>query len=182
MYYMLECFGPATQERQAIVDAPDSFNWSRGKPFTTPPTSMLEIEMDGDGIMVPMFNRGILLFSDDLISAIRSAGVNNLDCYDAELLDSVSGERHKNYKAVNIVGLVAAADLEKSDYSAPSGTALIDTDFDSVAIDENKANNMLMFRMAECVSAIVIHEKVKQSIEKAGIIHLDFIKPEKWIG
>jgi len=45
MYYMLECFGSATQERQAIIVEPSDFTWNRGKPFTNPPTSMLEIEM-----------------------------------------------------------------------------------------------------------------------------------------
>ena len=170
------------QERQAIDTIPAGISWSRGRKITQDVPNPLEVIMDGDGIMVPMFNRGILLFRDDLIAAIQSAGVDNLDLYDSVLIDPVQGVRHRNYKAVNIVGLVAAADLDKSVYSTPSGSALIDTDFDSVVIDEKKARGILMFRMAECVSAIVIHEKVKTSIEKAGIPHLNFIEPENWFG
>ena len=182
MYYMLECYGPKYEERQAIDIVPTGFSWMRGLEFTSPPDAPLEVLMDGDGIMMPMFDRGILLFRDDLIKAIESAGVDNLDCYDAVLIDPVANVRYENYRAVNIIGLVAAADLSKSEYSAPSGVPLIDTDFDSVVIDEEKAMGLLMFRMAECLSAIVIHEKVKQHIERAGIPYLDFIQPESWFG
>jgi hypothetical protein len=41
---------------------------------------------------------------------------------------------------------------------------------------------MLLFRMAENVSAIVVHETVKKSIEDAGIPYIDFVNPESWIG
>ncbi len=182
MYYMLECYGPIDKERQAISGAPSDLSWMRGLPFSAPPQKPIEVMMDGDGIMMPMFNRGILVFQDDLIHAMYRAGVDNLDCYDCELIDPVADKRYKNYKAVNIIGLVAAADLAKSDFSAPSGVPLIDTDFDSVAIDDEKAMGLLMFRMAECLSAIVIHEKVKQEIEKADIPYLDFVKPDNWFG
>jgi hypothetical protein len=182
MYYILECYGPIDRERQAINRAPQEHSWVTGQGLDSPPEKPLEITMDGDGIMMPMFDRGILLFRDDLIQAMESAGVDNLDCYDTVLIDPVAKVQYDNYKAVNIIGLVAAADLTKSEYTAPSGAALIDTDFDSVVIDEEKAMGLLMFRMAECVSAIVIHEKVKNYIEQAGIKYLDFIQPESWFG
>jgi hypothetical protein len=184
MYYMLECYGPMEFERQAIASEPteEMVSWMRGLTIETPLPTPIEVEMDGDGIMMPMFKRGILLFRDDLIQAMESAGVDNMDYYDTVLIDPVANVRYDNYKAVNIIGLVAAADLQKSKYTAPSGVPMIDTNFDSVVIDEEKAMGLLMFRMAECVSAIVIHEKVKDYIEQAGIKYLDFIKPKKWFG
>jgi hypothetical protein len=108
--------------------------------------------------------------------------VDNLDVYDARLFDPQDGKTIDNYKAVNIIGAVAAADLGKSDYSAPSGTALVDTDFDSLVIDEKKAKGLLMFRLAECVTAIVIDERVKQQLARDRIPHLDFLDPKDWIG
>lgn len=179
---MIECFGPDDQERQAIDTIPSGFSWNGGSPFTEDPREALEVIMDGDGIMVPMFNRGILLWQDELIDAVRRAGVNNIQCYECVLIDPINNVRHQNYKAVNIIGLVAAADLGKSVYSSPSGVPLIDTDFDSVVIDERKTNGMLLFRMAECVSAIVVHEIVKKFIEDAKIPYINFIKPESWFG
>ena len=182
MYYIIECFGPDDQERQAIDTVPLGFSWNSGSPFTANPSGSLEVVMDGDGIMMPMFNRGILLWQVELIEAVKRAGVENIHCYECVLVDPIAGTRHQNYKAVNVIGLVAAADLNKSIYSTPSGIPLIDTDFDSIVIDEKKANNKLLFRMEECVSAIVVHEIVKKSIEDSGIPYINFVVPESWFG
>jgi|SRR5450755_1776125 hypothetical protein len=179
---MLECYGPADRERQAIDTVPKGFSWTKGKRFATPPTGPLQVKMDGDGILMPMFNRGILLFSDDLVSAIRGSGVDNIDCYDAVLIDPVANQAYTNYKAVNIIGLIAAVDLGKSKYHMPSGVARIDTDFDSVVIDESKTGDLLLFRLAECVTAIVVHERVRGYIERAGIPYLTFVDPIRWFG
>ena len=182
-YFMLECYGPADQERQAIDRVPTGVAWNRGvyldpNAVSTP----LEVIMDGDGLMMPMFNRGILLFRDDLLSALKSAGVENLQLFDAVLIDPVANVRYETYKAVNVVGLIAAADLEKSEYSTPSGIPRIDTDFDSLALDPSKIKDTYMFRLAESVNAIVIRHNVKQAVEGAGIPYIDFVEPEEWFG
>ena len=38
-----------------------------------------------------------------------------------------------------------------------------------------------MFRLAESVMGIVVHESVKQAIEAAGIDTLTFVDPAEWI-
>jgi hypothetical protein len=182
MYYLLECFGPPDRERAAIDTVPRGLYWNRGRRFEQPVSEPLEVILDGDGLMMPMFNRGILLFSDELVEAVRDAGVDNIDCYDAVLVDPVGGKRHTNYKAVNIIGMVAAADLAASEFHAPSGRALIDTDFDTLVLDEERANGLLLFRLAESVNAIVVHARVKQHLEKRGIPNLDFVAPDAWVG
>jgi hypothetical protein len=180
---MLECYGPPDQERASIDRAPaiPGVQWVLGQRFSVPIPTPLEITLD-PGLMMPMFYKGILLWSDALIAAVREEAVDNFDTYDAVLLDPSTGKRYTDYKAVNIIGLVAAADLSKSKYSAPSGRPVIDTDFDSVVIDESKTYDLPLFRLAECVTAIVIHENVRKRIESRGIRYLDFVSPEKWIG
>jgi hypothetical protein len=182
LYYLLECYGPPDQERAAIDRVPEGISWNRGVRFENPVPEPLEVVLDGDGILMPMFNRGVLLFSDDLVLAIREAGVDNIDCYATVLVDPIGNKRYTNYKAVNIVGLVAAADLTKSQYSMPSGRPLIDTNFDSLAIDDSKARGLLLFRLAECVSAIVIHSRVREAVEQRGIPYLAFVEPANWFG
>lgn len=182
MYWMLECYGILVDRAGIVGVLNDSGrNWLLGRPFKTPPPSPLEVEVD-DGAMVPMFYRGILLFSDAMLKALQSVGVDNLEIYSALLVNKTTGARYENYKAINILGLVAAADLSKSKYVSHTSTGLIDTDFDSLTIDPSKAHDLLMFRLAEAVNGIVIHDRVKVALEKAGIKHLDFVKPEKWIG
>ena len=186
MYYVLECFGPADQDRVGLGTVPrfSGINWNLGRRFKAPPPEPIQVTLDPEsrGIMMPMFKRGIVLFRDDMIAILEDAGVNNLEQYKVIISNTQSGEQWSNYKAVNIVGTIACADLGLSDFAAPSGTALIDADFDSLVIDESKTRGQMMFRLAECVSAILIHEKIKQSLEKAAIEHLDFIEPENWVG
>jgi hypothetical protein len=184
-YYVLGCFGPADQDRAGIGDILNTeVPWQTGRRFETPPPTPVEVTLNPEfpGIMVPMFDSGILLLSDPMLAAIRSAGVDNLDTYDAVIRDPATGKSYTNYKAVNIIGVVACADLSKSTYRAPSGSALVDTDFDSLAIDEKKTGGALMFRLAECVTAIVIHAKVRKALESKGIEYLDYYDPKDWVG
>ena len=77
--------------------------------------------------------------------------------------------------------MVAAADLAASRYDAPEGP-LISVDFDSLAIDDAKTGGALMFRLAECVTCIIVHESVRNIVEAEGIDTLDFLDPKNWIG
>lgn len=183
-YYMLECYGPDEELRASIreVHGVEDVNWMLGRPFTDAIETPIQITLDpDDGLMMPMFDEGILLFSDEMIAALREVGVDNLDCYDTELTNGLTNRRFTNYKAVNIIGVVAAADLAKSTFEA-HGRPIIDVDFDGLAIDEAKARGFLLFRLAECVSGIVVHENVKKHLEGKPIAYLDFIDPQNWIG
>jgi hypothetical protein len=44
-----------------------------------------------------------------------------------------------------------------------------DVDFHALVLDESRINGQLMFRLAENLSAIVVHESVRKAIEAAGI-------------
>jgi len=183
MYWILECYGPSDQERASIDRVPflPGVQWILGARFQVPIPTPLEITIES-GLMMPMFSRGILLWREDVVATLADASVDNFDSYDSILIDLLTGRRFHNYKAINILGLVAAADLAKSKYAAPSGSALIDTDFDSLVIDQTKARGLSLFRLAECVTAIVVHQRVRQRLEEKGIQYLNFVAPDKWIG
>ena len=184
-YFVLECYGPEDQDRAALgetVNEP-AVHWNLGQRFTVAMPSPIEVHLDPEqpGLLMPMFERGILLMRDDVIATLTESGVDNLDLYPAVLVDLNTSERHENYKAVNIIGLVRAADLSKSAYVARRDPPLIDTDFDKLAIDEAKAHDLPLFRLGECVSAKLIHRRVKENLEKRHP-YLDFIEPENWMG
>lgn len=188
MYYMLGCFGPLTDddaEPATLKNVPkfEGVSWIMGRRFTAVLPDPIEVDLDTDegNVLVPMFEMGLLLLSDDMIAALRTAGVDNLDLYNAVIHDRDTGKDHHNYKAVNIIGAIACADLDASDHVA-HGAPVIDVDFDSLVIDESKTQGALMFRLAECVTGIVIHEKVKEALEAAGIPYLYFLLPEEFVG
>ena len=185
MHVVLACYGPDDQDRAAIgMVRNTALNWQLGRRFAEPPPVPVEVDLNPEfpGILLPMFDKGILLFSDAMLSSVRAAGVDNLDVYSASLSDPASGVTHTGYKAVNNIGTVAAANLAESDFQAPSGSPLVDTDFDSLVIDEERAKGLLMFRLAECVTAIIIDERVMQRLNQDRIPYLDFVDPRSWIG
>jgi len=184
MYYVLECFGPVDRDRAGIGNVLNtSVSWETGHRFAEPPPTPIQVELNPDypGMMMPMFNAGILLLSDAMLAALVAAGVDNLDVYDAVIRDPATGATHTEYKAANVIGAISAADLGQSRYRALSGSPIIDTEFDSLVIDETKVQGPLLFRLAECVTAIVVDEKVKSALEHAGIPYLDFIEPKDFI-
>jgi hypothetical protein len=120
------------------------------------------------------------LFSDTLIEALQACGVDNLELYNVALTDPDNGQVYTNYKAVNIIGLISAADMEKSNATVnPNGPPLLDVDFDGLVIDPKKARGHLFFRLAESTNAIIVHERVKDCLLSKGFTDLAFYETEK---
>ena len=119
---------------------------------------------------------------NDLYEALVEAGVDNLQVYNAVIHDLKRGVDHKNYKAFNIVGKVSAADMGASTMMGTSDSAMIDADFDRLVLDETKCQDLLMFRLAENISAIIVDETVKVAVEKRGIEGIFFYPSGEWAG
>jgi hypothetical protein len=126
--------------------------------------------------MAEFWDSPVPVMTKRLFTALQQAGVTNIESYHAEISDPAANKTWDNYVAFNIVGKIKAADLKKS-----SQDPMIPW-FDSVAIDVPATREALLFRLAESVNAIVVHEKVKQHLEANGIDTLTFIPPEQWAG
>jgi|SRR5882762_2759105 len=169
-----------------IARGPDfKGNWRDGALITdvvpTPLVYTLDAEYEGNP--KPMYyEEGIPVIRDDVIEVLRGVGVDNIQYFDAVLKDPSTGKEHANYKAYNIVGVVACADMQASELMGTSNSSMLDVDFHALVIDEAKTGGLLLFRLAEKVSAIVVHEKVKLSIEASGIPGFVFYGPGEWSG
>jgi hypothetical protein len=183
-FFMLECWESESVEHVTLRDVPhfDDFSWTSGSlmPENVLPSPLrLTVTGRAGDVIPPLLDEGIPVFRHDMIETLFRLGVDNLQLYDVEILDDRSGSVIGGFSAVNIIGLVAAADLDASDYQA-HGRPLIDVDFDSLAIDETKAQGLLMFRLAECVTGIVIDERLKGPLDRIG--GLSLVNPQNWIG
>jgi hypothetical protein len=160
----------------------DGANWYEGAQFTVPIPQPIRLSLDPSvpGELPLFFSFTIPLMHDKLILALRDAGVDNLDLFDAVVTHEPSGHQYHEYKAVNVIGVVAAADLSASDYESYQPTPLISVNFNSLVIDESKAHGLLMFRLAECVSAIVIHQKVKDLLDERDLF-VGCIEPKDFV-
>jgi len=94
------------------------------------------------------------MFRNDLVDALISCGVDNLQVFPAIIHDPENGKHYDNYSAVNIVGLVAVADLAQT------------------------AVSMLIFRLEESTKTIIVANKIKDGLTGKGFDKdLDFYSP-----
>ena len=113
----------------------------------------------------------------DFLEALRSAGVDNIDTYDAALESEDGSVRLPGYKAYNIVGTVTAADVAKSEFSPDNPSRQIDASIRSLVVDETKTKGLLLFRLAESVDTILIHHSVKTVLEARNFRGVLFTPP-----
>lgn len=116
-----------------------------------------------------------------MLAALQHAGVDNLDTYEAVLRHEDGSVASEEYRAVNVIGVASVADEARSVYAVDMPDRLINASFDSLAIDEKRANGLLLFRLAEAVSGIVVHESVRRSLESQGIDRVGFLDPAEWV-
>jgi hypothetical protein len=178
--------------RAITIDLPETLDYKLR--VEAPFHDFLGDEEDGEEgkgpLIVPPSDPGTLysgqaypVMRTDLLEVLKRAGVDNLETFPARLIDEVNNKVHTNYVAFNVIGLVAAADLEKSKLMPhATGVTMLGTDFDSLAIDKSKAHGLLMFRLAESCSAIVVHECIKKAVEAAKIPGIIFHADGEWSG
>lgn len=183
MYYVMECPSPNNGYNASFRYRRDDplRSWTLGSRFDDePPTPIpVTIELKSDSVLPELNRSGIPLITKRLHQALIDGGVDNLDIYPTCITDPKSGNQFDDYFAFNLIGLIAAADLGKSRYTAPDG-GLISVDFDSIAIDEKKTKEALMFRLAESTNVILVHESIKEHLENAGFTSLRFYDPENY--
>lgn len=183
-YFVMVCEGeyPVVP----IETIPDQAGeWRSGSPISDPVATPLVFTLSTKFRGSPKamyYAEWIPVMRDDVIAALGSAGVDNIEYFDAVLKNPKTKEEHSNYKAYNIVGAVAAADKGKSKRMPGSTSTMGDVDFDSLVIDEKKTRGLLLFRLAESLGAIVVHEKVRKAIEIAEIPGFVFYGPGEWSG
>ncbi len=198
-HYMLECYMPVDWDDMALLKSQyfkeiaswrnDVDSWRMGRRFVSeiPNPVIIKIRPSYPDDLIEMYNEDAIVMTKRLLSALQEAGVDNLDVYPAIIVNEETGFRTEDYVAVNLIGLVKAVDIANSNVTGGNTDTVdephfLDTDFDGLAIDPEKAKDHLMFRLAENTSAIVIHRSVKEHLEKKGFNMLTFVEPGDWIG
>ncbi len=165
-------------------------NWRTGERINIDIIQPLVYKIDeyGEGVLRAFYGEiANPLMVDALVNALRECGVNNLDLYTAVIAETRTGKQYKNYKAVNIIGLVQCVDMGKSIHSSLGLTGDTSDDvlfFKKLVLDEGKAraSKLLMFRIAENPSVILVHKNVKEHLEKMKFERLEFYHPLQYRG
>jgi hypothetical protein len=165
MYYRMQTDGLQLTTFTTKKAGPAIFEMVRGALYNfagDPPTFRFE-SRDSSGNPIVDYISGKCLMSNRLADALEGAGVDNLQRFPAELVDAQSGAVNREFCVVNVVGLVAAADLQRSS-ALPLGQGWV---FPSLTIDASKPLGLLMFRLAESLVDVIVHEQVASAI-RAG--------------
>lgn len=180
-YYILSAENP---ERMLLSGMPKPTDkredrWLKGSPFKNPlkqdPIVVTILAGNEHSDLMPYFGAEPVM-SNEFYQSLVDAGVDNLDAYDCILRSEDGSVEYTGFKAVNIIGVISATG-EGTAFTGDS--RLIDAGMDQVAIDANKTYGALMFRLAENVSTVVVHERVKRHIEKKGFPSIVFREPEQ---
>lgn len=134
----------------------------------------VEFWQNGGNGLAEFLDDSIPLFSKSLIEALAEVGIDNLQTYRVKIVERTGKAVEKKYYAVNILGVVSCANMSKSQFTDGGGTGMITMNFRQLVIDEAKTQGLLMFRLAESVSSVIVHEEVKKHLELKGFKYLRF--------
>jgi hypothetical protein len=175
---------PAYMELEHWVASEGFEDWGSGSVAQNRPAAPVEIRAvpyDGyNGLPDDFQDFTVPLMSKRLKQTLDSAGVDNISYLPVMARNTETGQTY-DYFAFNLVGLVSAVDFKKSKIGSHDGKFVGDSQIYDLVIDESKCRNMLMFRLAEQFSTILVHQRVKEAIEKNGIKTVKFLKPEEFM-
>lgn len=180
-YWVLEARSPDRMLLYSLPDPGDD-SWLAGERFETAPKEPVVAKIRTGyerAQLLPYFGTPPIM-SNEFYEALRQAGVDNLDVYDAVIRSEDDTIEYKGFKAFNIIGVVSAADLSRTRFSHDNPSRAIDASIESLGIDEKKAKGLLMFRLSEYVGAVIIHDRVKRSLEKKHFPYLEFQEPSEY--
>lgn len=155
----------------------DEDDWMFGQPFTVEPEQpiFVDISEDNENLKMLSFYKNPPIANKAFVDALVEAGVDNIVTYDVVLRSQTNPSiLVDGYKAINIIGLVKAV--------GPGTVYLMDSrigdaGIKSVKLEPRSIKGLYIFRLAESMRTIVVHEKVKEFLEAKGFEDLIFTEP-----
>lgn len=180
MYYLLETDYSVKPTAYRTSSLTDEFmfqpsRWITGQLMDNPEEPIkVEFWKNGGNGLAEILLDSIPLFSKALVEALQRAGVDNLQTFPVTLVERNGLKIDQEYYAVNIIGCIKCADMNRSEYTDITGQGVFAVNFRKLVIDEEKAQGQSLFRLAESLSSIIIHEKVKEELDKQNFKYLSF--------
>lgn len=116
--------------------------------------------------------------SDRLIEVLRKAGVNNIDYHALRIVREMTGEVYRTHRAANILDVVFCVDREKSNLYINDEDPHHLWFIDRLVLMEERLGDALCFRLGERPSTVIVHRRVKEAVEAAGMTGPVFLPAE----
>jgi hypothetical protein len=164
MYYTIK--SDPFHERGIFDDPkfPDGVSFLKGAWIDWLPQTPLIFKSNCDSENPPReFMGGALpVWSKNLLNAFQAAGCDNFQFFPAIINDDDGKVNWDNYFAINVLGLISAADLFLSKYikisERPSGLKFLG--FQDLVIDPKMVQGLPFFRLAENPLEIIVHGRI----------------------
>jgi hypothetical protein len=146
-----------------------------GRRLRRPPSTPLRVDVGRVSVTngVDFLNPGLPIFSRKLFDAFVSEGVDNLEAFPAILVEQ-SGGKQDGFLAINVVGVVAGADMEKSEFQDAQQRQRFTVSFEKLVLDPARTRDLLCFRLFEDLSSIVVHKNVAGRLVERGLTGFRF--------
>lgn len=186
-YWMLECRRDPERGGRSIEawpDFPGVPSWVGGVPIEAKLPVPIVLHWDPEdeaGPAQPLYKAGIPMMTRGLHEALIATGVDNLQSFPVEIRSKSTAEVNRDFVAFNVVGLVRAVDWDKTPPRAPGTPEMFAAGLNGVVLNEAAAHGLLLFRLAENVGAIVVHDRLRTELD-GRFPGLKFVAPEDWAG
>ncbi len=188
LYFMMESQSPSNGFKALLYSINDDpyRSWCSGKSLIPKPQSPIQLsaKMRPGSILVDYWKVPVPIISKKIQKVINDLNIQNIEYFQVEILNSLTHEKNCDYVAFNLLNNECALDLNKSKYKSYKhlGFGVEGSDFSSIVFKSNFKPASLIFRLQEVSNAIVVHESLKNSLEKSGDSSLTFIEPKNWCG
>ena len=137
----------------------------------TLPELVYEINVPDDEPCQHFMTGGTVIVSEHFIKVLQGAGVTNFQQFPALLINPDTKKQRTGYFLFNVLGMLKAADLQKSSFDPlmegdEEGVDVPLVAFNKIALDGSKVHGLRMFRMAEDPMVLVIDQNIKTALKE----------------
>jgi len=175
VYYVLRYDGFSDNEALPLPrpELPDpDMEFHNGVVVSKPPKmitfTMTKKERGELGDWVPTGLPGLVI-SGKFRKTLEGAGADNVQYVPAEIYDEVAKKTYSDYFVANVIGLVDCIDLKRSKLEMRAALPDKIRDILELHIDEKRAGDQPLFRLARKSSLVLVSERVKKALDKAKL-------------
>lgn len=133
------------------------------------PELFYDINVPDDATCPHFMSSDAVIASKKFTDLLHKIGVNNFQQFPVTLINPETGKKRDGYYLFNVIGLVRAADLDKSAYDLlmqgdVEGVDVPLVAFNEITLDHTKLRGLRMFRMAEDPTVLIIDENIKTAL------------------
>lgn len=113
--------------------------------------------------------RRCLVHSHRLADVLVRAGVDGIDYHPLRLVNDADGAVYRTHRAANLLDVIYCLDVEQSDLEIDDEEPNEIWYIHRLKLLEDRLGDSLMFRLGERRSTVIVHESVKEAIEREGL-------------